>query len=74
LRIREITNSQELDLRKIRNFANVRKVTNRQKLTPSTTLKCAHMDQLYRVTDEKPLMLYLAYFFVRFEWMTRQMK
>jgi hypothetical protein len=47
LRIRETTNSQELDLRKIRNFANVRKVTNRQELISSTTLKCAHMDQLH---------------------------
>jgi hypothetical protein len=34
LRFRNKTNSQELDLRKIRNFANVRKVTNRQELTP----------------------------------------
>jgi hypothetical protein len=34
LRIREKTNSQELDLRKIRNFAYVRKVMNGQELTP----------------------------------------
>jgi hypothetical protein len=33
LRIRDKTNSQELDLRKISSFANVRKVMSRQELT-----------------------------------------